>query len=79
MFTSYLASVSNHQLAYLKSYWCMYAYLNLSKHNKDLTKQNSIPLSMYVVILTVLYKSLWLFASRNWSILLNIIMNSTQV
>ena len=51
MFTSFLASVSNHQLACLKSYWCMYAYLNLSKHKKDLTKQNSIPLYMYVVIL----------------------------
>ena len=49
MFTSFLASVSNDQLASLKSYWCMYAYLNLSKHKKDLTKQNSIPLCMYVV------------------------------
>ena len=49
MFTTYLASVSNHQLACLKSYWCMYAYLNLSKHKKELTKQNSIPLCMYVV------------------------------
>ena len=27
--------------------------------------------------LTILYTSLWLFASRNWSILVNIIMNST--
>ena len=78
MFTSFLASVSNHQLACLKSYWCMYAYLNLSKHKKDLTKQNSIPLCMWCV-LTILYKSWWLSASRNWSILVNIIMNSTQV
>ena len=30
-------------------YWCMYAYLYLSKHNKDLKKQNSIPL-MYLVL-----------------------------
>ena len=29
---------------YFKSCWCMYAYLYLSKHNKDLKKQNSIPL-----------------------------------
>ena len=38
-----------HLLCYLKSYWCMYAYLYLSKHNKDLKKQNSIPL-MHLVL-----------------------------
>ena len=34
---------------YFKSCWCMYAYLYLSKHNKDLKKQNFIPL-MHLVL-----------------------------
>ena len=51
MFTTYLASVSNHQLACLKSYWCMYAYLNLSKHKKVWQNRILFPLYMYVVYL----------------------------
>ena len=51
MFTTYLASVSNHQLACLKSYWCMYAYLNLSKHKRVWQNRILFPLYMYVVYL----------------------------
>ena len=31
---------------YFKSYWCMYVYVYLSKHQKDLKKQSSIPLGV---------------------------------
>ena len=51
MFTTYLASVSNHQLACLKSYWCMYAYLNLSKHKRVWQNRILFPLYMFVVYL----------------------------
>ena len=79
MFTTYLASVSNHQLACLKSYWCMYAYLNLSKHKRVWQNRILFPYICMWCILTILYISLWLFASRNWSIFVNIIVNSTQI
>ena len=81
-FTSFSASVSNQELAstFVTSKAagaCMHSF-TFPNTIRIWRKRILFPLCIWCYLI-ILCKSLWPFCSRNWGILMNIIVNSTRV